>query len=404
MNLIRKPFSKGILCLTLLLASEENAFGGEWNHRGKITPELRYFFEPANAAEQLQHWQPSIQAEVEFDWQSADRAKQIRFLPYKRLDGQDSDRSHGDIRELYVRFNEGDWQLTAGINKVFWGVSESRHLVDIVNQTDNLDDIDGEDKLGQPMISLTYRQDWGNLELYWLPLFREQKFVGSDGRLRPNIAVSQKPTYESQVGENHRDTVLRYSHSLGDFDIGAYWFEGTERQPSFELSSDAEKLQLQPHYAQIQQLAVDLQYTNDAWLWKLEALKRHGYEDDFYALVGGFEYSFYQLGNGGYDLGVLIEYLRDERNENSPSTLFQNDLFLGLRWGFNDTQNTALLTGLLSDLEGEEQSLFVEFERRLNPNWFLTLEGRFFVDSRPTSPQRALERDSFMILKVARYF
>lgn len=99
-----------------------------------------------------------------------------------------------------------------------------------------------------------------------------------------------------------------------------------------------------------------------------------------------------------------MEYLRDERNENSPSTLFQNDLFLGLRWGFNDTQNTALLAGLLSDLEGQEQSLFVEFERRLNASWFLTLEGRFFVDSKATSPQQALERDSFMTLAVARYF
>lgn len=260
MNRISKTLKKAILCLTLVLnsgaSSIGSALGADWNHRGKVAPELRYFFESANTAEQLNHWQPSLQAEVEFGWQSADRAKQIRFSPYLRLDGQDSDRSHGDIRELYVRFNEGDWQLTAGINKVFWGVSESRHLIDIVNQTDNLDDIDGEDKLGQPMISLGYRQDWGNLEFYWLPLFREQKFVGSDGRLRPTIAISQKPNYESQSGEHHRDTVLRYSHSLGDFDIGAYWFEGNERQPIFKLSSDAD--QLQPHYANIRQLAVDL--------------------------------------------------------------------------------------------------------------------------------------------------
>lgn len=390
--------------LTCGASSIGSALGDGWNHRGKVSPELRYFFESATAAEQLNHWQPSVQAEVEFDWQSADRAKRIRFSPYLRLDGQDSDRSHGDIRELYLRFNQGDWQLTAGINKVFWGVSESRHLVDIVNQTDHLDDIDGEDKLGQPMISLGYRQDWGNLELYWLPLFREQKFVGSDGRLRSTLVISPTPTYESTAGKNHRDTVLRYSHTVGDFDIGAYWFKGNEREPRFQLRSDAGQVQLQPEYAHIEQVALDLQYTNDAWLWKLEALKRHGRQDDFYALVGGFEYSFYQLGSGGYDLGVLMEYLRDERSETSPVTLFQNDLFLGLRWGFNDTQNTALLAGLLSDLEGEEQSLFVEFERRLNSNWFLSLEGRFFVESKATSPQQILERDSFMTLGIARYF
>jgi len=29
-----------------------------------------------------------------------------------------------------------DWELTTGVSKVYWGVMEAVHLVDIINQTD----------------------------------------------------------------------------------------------------------------------------------------------------------------------------------------------------------------------------------------------------------------------------
>ena len=34
------------------------------------------------------------------------------------------------------------------------------------NQTDGVEDIDSEDKLGQPMVNLTLERDWGALDLY----------------------------------------------------------------------------------------------------------------------------------------------------------------------------------------------------------------------------------------------
>ena len=45
-------------------------------------------------------------------------------------------------------------RLLVGAAKVFWGTAESRHLVDIINQTDAVEDIDEEDKLGQPMVKV----------------------------------------------------------------------------------------------------------------------------------------------------------------------------------------------------------------------------------------------------------
>ena len=80
-------------------------------------------------------------------------------------------------------------ELRVGLRKVFWGVTESQHLVDIINQTDLVESLDGEEKLGQPMINYALINDWGTLDLYLLPYFRERTFSGINGRLRSSLYV-----------------------------------------------------------------------------------------------------------------------------------------------------------------------------------------------------------------------
>jgi len=71
------------------------------------------------------------------------------------VDEHDDNRTHGDIRELSWIHVGSNWETRVGVRKVFWGVTEGRHLVDIINQTDAVDQVDGEEKLGQPMINLS---------------------------------------------------------------------------------------------------------------------------------------------------------------------------------------------------------------------------------------------------------
>ena len=52
---------------------------------------------------------------------------------------------------------------------MFWGVTESQHLVDVVNQTDLVENPDGEEKLGQLMVNLTVARSWGTLNLFVAP-------------------------------------------------------------------------------------------------------------------------------------------------------------------------------------------------------------------------------------------
>src|SRR5690606_38466853 len=134
--------------------------------------------------------------EVLHDWNGG--ADYFTFIPFARLDQHDAERTHVDIRELSWIHVSDNWESRVGIRKVFWGVTEGRHLVDIINQTDFVDQIDEEEKLGQPMINLSTVRDWGTLDLYLLPGFRERTFAGQEGRPQIPIPITaDRALYES---------------------------------------------------------------------------------------------------------------------------------------------------------------------------------------------------------------
>jgi len=308
-----------------------------------------------------------------------------------RLDQHDSERSHFDIRELTWLKAAENWELRVGMNvassvtsfrKLFWGVTESQHLVDIINQTDLVEHPDTEDKLGQPMINLALIRDWGTVDLFVLPGFRERTFPGSEGRLLSGgIPIDSDQTrYESGAQEKHVDWAVRWEHSLGDWDIGLSHFSGTSREPRFLPGTDgAGKFVLTPYYEQINQTGLDLQITKEDMLWKLEMISRKDQDGSKTALTGGLEYTFVGAFETDADVGVLTEYLFDDRHDNA-ATPFENDIMLGMRLALNDVQSTELLAGAIFDLDSSASFYLIEASRRLGESWKLSLEAYIYAD------------------------
>ncbi len=371
---------------------------------GKVTGELRYFSQDAQFSDQSQTTNLSISVEPELYWEWNNGDDSLTFTPFLRLDQHDDERSHGDIRELSWLHVSDDWELRAGLRKVFWGVTEFQHLVDVINQTDGVEDIDGEDKLGQAMINLSLVKDWGIVDLYLLPGFRERTFPGADGRLRSGLVVdTDAAQYESGAREKHLDTAIRWSHSVDVLDVGLYWFHGTNRDPILtpQLNSNGDTV-LVPLYEQMDQLGVDIQATVDSWLWKFEAIHRDTVRNDYLAAQAGVEYTFYGLQDSAADLGVLVEYGWDERGTRGGQN--QNDLFLGGRFTLNDAQSSELLAGISHDLDHDSTSVLVEASRRVGDNWKISLDGRFFQSDTAVDPSYALRQDDHLQLSVERYF
>ena len=377
---------------------------------GEVTAEFRLFPEsPLFLDQRDDHVFGSVSVEPELAWDWDDGRYQFTFRPFARLDSHDDGRTHADIRELTVRRLGDAWTLSAGFDRVFWGVTEVNHLIDVVNQTDAVEDLDGEDKLGQPMVNLTVEGRLGALDAYWLPYFRERTFPDAKGRLRGPFPVGSGAVYESSAEQWHQDFALRWSYVWDAFDIGASFFRGTGREPTLipadpTVDPAAGSFGLRPYYSVIDQAAVDVQWTGDATLLKLEAMTRGGHGDRFLALTGGVEYTLYQVRESTSDLGLLAEVMIDGRDDDASATLFDHDVFGGFRWAWNDSQDTSVLGGVVVDYESGESFGLVEAERRIGGDWKVELQGRFLANTEPKSLASLFSRDSYLTLRVGRFW
>ncbi|RZV51051.1 MAG: hypothetical protein EX270_10810, partial [Pseudomonadales bacterium] len=190
--------SKRAALLTLLLgfSAFANAGDAQLKISGNLAIEGRYF-EKSGARPELSRSNASLSVSPEIYYRFADSKDSLRFSALLRADENDAERSHVDIRELKWHKVERDWELTLGVDTVFWGVTETLHLVNIINQVDQVENIDQEDYLGQPMLHLALIRDWGTLDLFALPYFRERPYAGRNGRPGAGLRVSnQNAVYE----------------------------------------------------------------------------------------------------------------------------------------------------------------------------------------------------------------
>lgn len=397
-----RRFGAGIAPL-ILAAAANSAAADSLSFGAQATLEARYFAEAGAFSGQNDDTQLSFTFQPDIGWDSDDGKHQIRFAGFYRYDSLDDARTHADIREANYRYSNADWDILVGVNRVFWGVTESRHLVNIINQIDAVEDIDEEDFLGQPMLQIGRQTELGRFDLYLMPGFRERQFPSLAGRLRTGLPVDESAaTFESSKGTHAPEAALRYSHYIGDLDIGLHVFHGSSREPTLTVNGGGTALE--PFYPTITQVGVDLQYTTDAWLWKLEGIVRKGQGKTFGAAVAGAEYTLYQVGGSGMDLGLIAEALYDGRDDTVYPTIYDRDVFVGARLALNDEADTSVLAGLLTDVDDGPQALRIEAERRLGENWAVELVGQAFLEDDPANTAQNFEHDSFFTLRLKHFF
>jgi len=341
-----------------------------------------------------------LQPEWSHSWDQGRRV--VTFTPFIRWDAEDEERTHADLREFSF---EGSWarfDLRVGVSKVFWGVTESQHLVDVINQTDGVENLDGEDKLGQPMIQWTGVFSWGDLSLFYLPYFRERTFPGADGRYRTERVVDgDEARYLFSEEQWHPDVAARWSHYLGGLDWGLSYFRGVDREPGLEPLPGTEKLR--PVYGLSEQWGLELQYLHLDTLFKAELLRKDSdVQGDYNASVVGVEHTFPNSWMG-MDIGLLYEWLWDERGRDAGSGL-DDASFVGTRLAVNDAASTEVLFGAFVDHEsGGILTVRLEASRRLSDHWSLNLEGSLFPNPPEGSFFHQIQEDDNLLLSLS-YF
>ncbi|MCP4187334.1 MAG: hypothetical protein GY763_06985 [Gammaproteobacteria bacterium] len=381
-----------------LLVGISSQVGAEFS--GNVAVEAFLFAEQGQFQYQFEdNLTLSFQPKWSGEWNDGDDIWSAEF--FLRADDKDDERNHADIRELMWLHLQGDNEWRVGINTMFWGVTESQHLVDVINQIDQVEGIDGEDKLGQPMLHLKHYEDWGVLDFLILPGFRERTFQAVEGRPRTTLVVDgDAAIYQSSEEDEHVDYAMRYSHTIDELDFGISWFKGTNRDPEYRISGGTVLI---PYYVQMTQIGIDAQLIDEDWTWKLEMIHRDTDAISYEAVTAGFEYSFYGIYETDIDLGTLVEYSHDNRPEGQRG-IFDRDLFFGARLAFNDVQSTELLAGMVYDTEKQSQSYRLEGNRRLGDSWKATIEAQVFSHIDASDILLAFEDDDYLLLELARFF
>ena len=410
---IRGSLAAALGMLLSVAATHAHGFGGDDDAievYGTLSMQTRLYPQSAEHPDQRSH-SSGVAAEVTA-YMEDDEGRSLTITPFFRYDAGDRERTHADLREAYFLvygdIGDDEWELRLGVDRVFWGVVESRPLVDIVNQTDLVEHPNEKTKMGQPMVHVTWSGDWGALELFGLTWHRARTYPGRHGRQRSALVVDQDLTsYESSAEEWHLDLAGRYSGSFGPLDVGLSMFDGTSRDPTLLPVLSGSELVLAPLYEQIRQFGLDMQLTTGPWLLKLEAIHRTGAqnrrllenfvyeEEDYAAFVAGGEYTFYGVWDSEADLSLLAEWARDSRGRWATNA-FDNDLFLATRLGLNDEQSTEFVLSVLESLDNGSRVLTAELKRRLSDHWSLHAESIVYLGIDESDLIYPVRRDSFL--------
>lgn len=327
----------------------------------------------------------------------------LLVAPEVRWENHGSGRSIADFNELYFSVRAGETMIEAGITRLFWGVTESLPLENIINPPDLAADYTGKTTLGVALVRLARPVGFGQIEIILIPWDRDPRFPGVAGRPRTELPVLgrvEHPDGQPPAG------AVRVAFGGSAFDAHLYYFQGLDRQSVLIPQFDGEgpPRSLRASRKAIQQWGGDLQVPIGNLLLKGDAIYRTGYSRGFGAAILGGEYTLNSIGGSAADLGLMLEYQYDDRPWDAPLSPMDQGVYAGIRVAFNDPASSQFKFGVLQATTSAAQVWQGDFSRRIAENW--TVEGsvNVFVNAHAQPALYGFARDSYMEISLVRYF
>lgn len=337
---------------------------------------------------------------------------EFRANPRGVVDFKDANRRRFLPQDIYADFVTSRFELRAGYQVFSWKTVESVAHSDILNQTDQSLDFFDAPKVGEGALRSRFiigEENPHTIEVYYLPYFTPAKLPTTGNRFDFSNAlagsvpagVPVSPTviydpdlnkYETPYDRWRPQGAIRYQKQLfGKVDTSFYYFNGYKRFPQLApvlatalpvAPGVAIPTQYAQQYAPIHQGGVTWQGTLDALLIKgdvayiqyvndIKAQDQKTIVRPYAQYTVGFEYTFNSLIVDSQDLGFIFEVLGDSDTGRNATELdifrpFQNHVFSGLRYTFNNTGDRSLLLGTFTDYKKGDVLGRIEYEER----WF----------------------------------
>ncbi len=391
-----------------------------WVFAAEITAGARYYWQdgpfPDWAYDKIpglkdDDFFPFLSGQTKLTHTSKDGRTRLTFETYARYDFENE---YGviDLPEANIYYDGGTWSILGGMHKEFWGVAESRHLVNIINPIDLDGDPVFENRLGQPMVNYNYTGDFGTISLYGLIGFREVSFEGALDRY-PTDWIINEGAAEFEDGDwRHLGFAARYSNTLNlpssSLDYALSFFTGTDRYPRLVPAFDIHEkppVFLAPVYDHIDQVGAELLYSINALQLKFEGIYRRQNGDNVFAAIGGFEYTFNSILNTDFDVGLIGEYTYDTRDDFLQTDYpVSNAMFAGFRLTMNNLYNTNVLGGMSYDFDDEARFWLLNASTRITESTQINLEARIFDNFSKDDGSFLLNNEDYVELSITQFF
>lgn len=340
----------------------------------------------------------TFQSEIEYtgvDWK-------IYTLVDVLKDSEEEQRDYIHINELYFlkSFNAFDFYI--GRKVIFLGSLEGHNLVDIFNRQNYQKDSLNEYKRGANYVAINYFfEDDSNLDFYIKFLEDDIRMPSKDSTyyLFSSSSYSEKVNF---VNKNEEPSfLLNYSKSLDEelvADIAFGIFYGYDENILYERKGN----EVNPLLFQSAKIFTHNTFLLEDTLFKVEASYTKVIEDgdfnieDFYSLGMGLEYTIESLYKN-HNLGLISEYYKSD----NQFTLFDNDIFLALRYSLNDKDSSEFLLGFTQDLEKNEKGASLKYSGKLNDFLNISFDAIYINSESSTSP---LNEHSRLMTEIKYYF
>jgi len=339
---------------------------------------------------------------------------------YDLTQDKQTKRTFARVDELYLKYDFENDAIKAGKSIEFWGALEVRNIVDAFNPIDLRNDFYAKDKLGVYNITYSHYTQSGELSLI-AKLYEQEQTMAETPYVYnffPSF-VTYDGTLESEDSKYRPSIYLKYSASTETeyaLDYAFIYENGYDSQRYF--TSDGALTGSGVNFMQNAYIVNKLMTYNtlvvDSTLYKLEALyaKVDGDErvGDYSHIAIGVEHTIENIYKSA-GLGLIAEYYRydtyedDKYDDLKLFETMQNDLFVGARYSFNNSNDSSFIGGGIFDLEYDEQSYYLKFESRAMDALKLSIEYDLIIPSTKFLTSYALlEKHERLAFNVAYHF
>jgi hypothetical protein len=417
------------------------AEGNPLNLSGRIDLGYRYYFDDGQYAGQAEAgFHPFVGFQLNGSFGVGTGEVVFQFAG---LNDDENDRSLFNIQKAYFTNSFENWDLVLGYNVEDWGVSNGRTIVNVMNAKNRTNQVGNSDLIGTPMANANLFTDVGTFSVYALGDSVRGNFGGRATRQRgPFYTDDGLVRYEDS---NSPDFALRYTHGFslgeGSLDVGVSAYQGTARESlrmpgcisadsavsasacaqfnddvlagynsgktvakaAADAGTDAFTA-VTPYYQEIRQLGLTTVYAEGNTQLRFEGFLREASGERFVGAIVGGDHSFHNLMGGDGTLTLALEYHYDDRSGRQPVTVYDDDVFVGVNFIANDTNDSRFNLGVFYDLDQSSQIYTLSASRRIGERLRVGINANHVVSDSLTDPLSSVDGNSYIEFSLSAFF